>query len=197
MPKIIIPDLYCQVAVHFHPGNGGKACVNVFGVSLDSHLDQTAVDGLSDDLADAYKDWLASPGTYDSIRVLENNGGDLLDWQSTSSAGSAAGGADVLPPNVMAMVDKKTGLSGRKFRGRTFLPDLNEGNVSDNGTLNGTALTALQAWADAVTTAFASGVFLNQVLLHTNVPGPDPSPTPLVGFTANSRVATLKSRYVR
>jgi hypothetical protein len=53
------------------------------------------------------------------------------------------------PPNVAALVQKKTGFGGRGNRGRVYLPwSVNEGEVDEIGQLTAVARTALQTAVD-------------------------------------------------
>lgn len=194
---IIIPPGFCQITTHFHAGSNNQACNNVFGAELDSPLDQTTVDEFSVALSVIYLDWLAGGATYDGLTILEGNDGPPLLWQSFGGIGTSVNPNDTCPPNVQVIIDKKTGFSGRKFRGRTYLPDVDEENVGSDGVLDSDALLAAQAFADGITTNLSSTPFVQQVLLHTARPGPDPAPTPVASYTVTPRVATLRPRFKR
>lgn len=54
------------------------------------------------------------------------------------------------PYNVAAIITKETGLAGRQYRGRIFLPFLADTDISDQQTINAAPMTALNNLAAAL-----------------------------------------------
>lgn len=101
-------------------------------------------------------------------------------------------GFNVLPPNCAVLMNKNTGVGGRRNRGRAFLPPVNpiEGNVDAAGVIASSFLTGLQT---RYTAAFASLVAagLKPQLFHQT--GAQ-TPTALTSWTLQSKIATQRRR---
>lgn len=191
---VIIPPGFCQVVVNLRSGRSSHACRNVYGWTLVNPLDQTQVDSFCDDLAAAYKPVLNSASHFDGIRVLEGqDGGDPIEWNSTSSAGVGTTTGDLTSPQVQALIKKTTALSGRHNRGRTFVIDPKESWVNDDGSLNSTAISAYSTMADAVYSSGDGDPFELMCILHST----SQVPTPVTTFAVEPQVATLRGRFPR
>lgn len=194
MAAVIIPEGYAQVEVHFRQADTGKRCSNTFGVKVPTPLTQSDVNTLSTSLAAAYKPILHTGSVYDGIRVLEGASGPALVWESASGAG--AGSRTVTnrtTPQVQFMVEKRTALSGRQFRGRTFHVDVGETDVDATGAIAGSVITLLTTFADAVMAALVAGTYDGMVILHTD----STTPTVVTSYIPDALVATLRRRYSR
>jgi hypothetical protein len=82
----------------------------------------------------------------------------------------------ILPANVTLAVGNRTGLAGRKFRGRTYIPGIGSSwiNVLDDVTSVGlativTGLSALDAFLTGETPALTEVIFHRATNTHTNV----------------------------
>lgn len=191
---VIIPPGYAQVIVNLRSGRSSHACKNIYGWTLADSLTQAAVDEFCDDLAAAYKPVMNSASHFDGIRVLEGqDGGDPIEWNSTSSAGVGTTTGDLTSPQVMALLKKTTALSGRHNRGRTFVIDPKESWVNDDGSLNSTAISAYSTMADAVYSSGDIAFFGLMTILHST----SQVPTPVTTFTVEGQVATLRGRFPR
>lgn len=109
---------------------------------------------------------------------------------SYSLTGSAIGTA--VPPNVALLVRKVTNQGGRQGRGRMFVPGFTEPDVSGSGTINSGYLANLQAMADDTYDSLVADLLL-PVLFHDSA-GPITTPTSIVSFTVDARVATQRRR---
>lgn len=97
--------------------------------------------------------------------------------------------------NTAFLIDKQTGLSGRRFKGRMYLPGVSETDIDHNGIVTGGKQVA-------VTTAMGNlinslqGFHFDVYLLH----GPrkdgltPPPPTFITGMSCSARVATQRDR---
>lgn len=110
---------------------------------------------------------------------------------STPGAGSNTG----MTPNVTFLVHKTTLFGGHAGRGRMFIPGLQESSVSEAGILDGGTVTALQTAMDDLLTALGT-VLLIPVLLH-GVGSPLTTPSTIVDFTVDAKVATQRRRLRR
>lgn len=112
---------------------------------------------------------------------------------SCNVTGNATGDSD--SPNVATLVRKNTGFGGRTGRGRFFLPGAPSTYLNQDGTFGSTWPVTLQARLDDWYTAqLAAG--LVPVLLHSE-DSPVTTPMPIVGFSADIRVATQRRRLRR
>lgn len=100
------------------------------------------------------------------------------------------GSASVASPQVAALVSKRTGLGGRRNRGRLYLPGVVETSVDGGGYLTGTfatdLATAVGNWLDETV-----DVEMPMVLLHGSAPS---DPTPITSLVLSPKVATQRRR---
>lgn len=191
----MIPPGYIQWTVNFRPGSTGRLCHSVFGVKVASPPTQSDVDAVSTTLSGIYRGFVKTPGRYDGSRILiGQDGGDPLELNTTAGNGTGTTTTAMLTPQVMMMIRKSTALAGRKHRGRTFIPDVQESLVDSDGTIQSSLLTGYQTSASDLFSLFAAGpVFDGMVLLHTD----STVPTPVTSYTVQAKVATLRPRYER
>lgn len=65
---------------------------------------------------------------------------------------------EVLPGNVTSTVSWRTGLAGRRFRGRIYIPGLNEGNVDSQDLISSTIVNLLSSAAiSLISSALTNG----------------------------------------
>lgn len=108
--------------------------------------------------------------------------------------GTYAGNA--LPPNCAALVQKRTGLGGRRNRGRLYLPGIPEAAVGPAGLLIGTypagASAEVQGWFTALA---AVGGISEPYLFHTTDPlTAGIPPTIITSVTLAPKIATQRRR---
>lgn len=194
MSPIVIPAGFVEVTAHFSTGGGSRPCVSVYGCKGGvAPPAQSEIDQLSLALGNAYKARLNGGGGWQGIRAVFLNGGVLQVLTSVSGAGAGASGSALCPPNVQVLIRKQTLLFGRQGMGRTFIGDVPEANINDNGGLDGTALTNYGNMATAINGAFNAAPFVGMYLLHPNAT----APTLVNSFTVEPKVATLRRRFVR
>lgn len=153
-PLPVIPDVY-RCALKWANASGGYA-INV------THWHYLG--GLTDPLAiaaDLAAKWIANDTAAMYGAQTISMSGDLftitpLDGSTASVDVAASGvigtsGGQTIP-NMAAVIKLKTGLRGREYRGRVYLPGVSE-SLSDNGLLSGNALPANlgPAWAQFLT----------------------------------------------
>jgi hypothetical protein len=130
--------------------------------------------------------------TYFDVTAVVNNAGVLSE--AVLPVGSAGGGGAVpVAPQVAVLIKKTSGVIGKAFRGRIYVPYCQSNDfVTENDRLNPTQLTA---WQGVVTTLFndeAADTFSNaMVLLHRNVLT---APTAITALTVEQTVATQRRR---
>lgn len=127
------------------------------------------------------------------------DGGPPAVYESTDPPGSLGGAGDPLPQNCAVLMRKRTSASGRRGRGRCYLPGIAEDVVEPNGEIGGPTVTSWQNRANAWFTALTEpGVGLpayEPYLLHRSEGmGTEPPPTPITTFVIDSRIATQRRR---
>lgn len=125
-------------------------------------------------------------------RVLYNNAGFLFsDVDTTVTQGA---GSNAAPPmNVAVLVNKVTGLAGRKYRGRLFAPPtVHENTVTAAGQIDSSTLSTLQTqWNGVFTHMVAQDI--PPYLQHQD----GSNPTPLLSYSVSERVGTIGRRMRR
>lgn len=191
---VIIPPGFAQVRVLYTHGQTGLALSNAYGVDLADSLDQTEVDSKSTAFAALFKPILATGSLFSGLHVVEGQDGAPLVWDSVAGAGAGTRSvSDPATPQVQFMCDKKTSLGGRKFRGRSFHPDVKEADVGGNGALSATPVTLFNTFTAGVLGVFAAAPFDGMVILH----GDATLPTDVTSYAIDPFVATLRDRYPR
>lgn len=125
-------------------------------------------------------------------RVLCNDGSAVLKIgeSPTIITGTGAATANTISSGCV-LIQKRTGSSGRKFRGRMYVPTYNipEGNINPAGIIDNAQVTALQTmWSDFLTDLVTADAAL--VLLHSGVE----SPTIVASLAVQPMLATQRRR---
>lgn len=133
-------------------------------------------------------------GTTSIFGVVEE--GDGLYENPENLAGTF--GPSACPPNCAILVQKKTGLAGRKNRGRCFVPPFSvlEGDFDAAGRMTGaiaTGVTGLyEAWRDEAETEGYAFHLLHQY--DDEAIGTPPAPTPIINLAVSPLLATQRNR---
>ncbi|MBA0084876.1 MAG: hypothetical protein HRJ53_07765, partial [Acidobacteria bacterium Pan2503] len=118
---------------------------------------------------DAAHAWVTGPGftqiqtpsiTFGNIEVRKVDGStissDLTVSPYSGSHGAATNGPEAI--QVAPIVTWRTGLAGRAYRGRSYIPGAESGNVISTGALwNSTFQSKIQAGANAFLATLATG----------------------------------------
>jgi hypothetical protein len=105
------------------------------------------------------------------------------------------GGSATLPQNIALLVRKRSGLVGRRYRGRMYIPGIQENYVSARGEV----LTQFRTDVNVNLAAFlaavqSAGGVTNMVILHSNVAGAPIAPTVVTSLDLDPVVATQRRR---
>jgi hypothetical protein len=108
--------------------------------------------------------------------------------------GTATGAA--LPQNVAGLVQKRTQSSGRRNRGRFYLPGLREGEVSDTGQISSGSLVGINGVLASWLAKFGATLtnVEDMVILHNLGVSPAAGPTIVTQLLLDPVVATQRRR---
>jgi hypothetical protein len=109
-------------------------------------------------------------------------------WEALRSL-VGSGNPSALPNNCAYLYKKLTAISGRRGRGRMYIPPYigAEGNVNSVGVIDEATRVAIE---DYLALAMPGDDY---VLLHDTVPS-TMAPTPIIGFSLDRRIATQRRR---
>lgn len=174
------------------------------GYSPDSGIDPTAhasaifnaaagVTGICEDAG------MMEEFTFNHVTCTFNDGGTFVGGAST--AGAVTGTVSSGNPQIISsavVVQKRTGLVGRHYKGRVFFPYMvnNEGNVDNMGNINSASMGALQTrWNQFYhLLSVATPVIIPNLLHHTPAIGTAPVPTPITSFLVTPKTGTQRRR---
>jgi hypothetical protein len=192
-----IPDGYAQLNFRFT----GSAAPTGAECTLGINLEATSVD--PEALGDLAFGWVEDSGlkadwssqiTLSSILVKY---GPTLTGPSGIATGEIIGtysSSDELA-NTSFLFHKNTAFGGRAGKGRMYWPGAPMQEADSGGVLDGTFLTAVNTDLNALY-AQITGDSLTPVLLHGDE-SPLTTPTPLLGFSCDAKLATQRRRLRR
>lgn len=188
-----IPTGYYEAAVEIViPGDAGPAYV-VFG-------GDGSVLGSASNIDLALQAVLVNVGGFISMVPSADSIGDVTVRYTTSpgvteisestlAAPGLAGGTPP-PPQVCTLIQKVSGLAGRKNRGRMYLPAVDEGQIGTDGIYLAATLGPLQTFATQFLADLSSSS-IPMAILHTS---PADTPTPVSSLNVSAKVATQRRR---
>lgn len=196
---VVIPPSYGEATVNYISANSGLRYQNVWGYKFTTVGDYDTGD--LDDLAAAIGVFIQENlnGTSDVVDVVfRTDIGAAAPLEHTTPLGllGSQGGSPLLTPQVMKLFAKRTGVAARWARGRTFVPEVVEADVDGSGLIEATPLAALQSLADDLLAAFEVGALDGMFVLHDET-SPALGPNQVTSYTAEPKVATLRTRYKR
>jgi hypothetical protein len=156
-----------------------------------------------EDLADTWTDgWgLANQDptyTYKGVKVEVGQDGDPLVFTAVRTAVGTHSTAGRMPNNCALLIRKNGALSGRRHRGRNYLPPfgVGEDNVNNLGMIDSSVMTGLQTLTTSWFVALATVGFVNHVcILHTpNPDDPEELPDVVQSFAMEQQIATQRRR---
>lgn len=187
-----IPPEFIETVMHFtQPGQDGDI-VTTMGWAGSSNDVQDDAGGIVDAMAELMGN-LADSCIFNSLSVtVGQDGADDVTFElPTNTPGSSTG--EALPPNNAILLQKRTGLGGRRGRGRSYLPGAVDSGVNEDGTLDGGYQNGVQAnIADCISGMAAVGADgFTPVLLHQTAPF---APTDILTWLCQPKIATQRTR---
>jgi hypothetical protein len=189
-----IPIGFVQVAFKMQRSGGGDIALVTEAFSLESNTPPSSaiVQGLFDAFSSQMKVVLQVGWRF--VGATGRFGASPLG-PTFEVAGSIQGTSSgfAVPPNVAALVQKRTGMGGRSNRGRFYFPGVDEGSVDEGGFMSAALRTSVQNAVGAYIGAAQAVVGVaGAVILHdTTVVG---SPTPVVEHQVQALLATQRRR---
>jgi hypothetical protein len=157
----------CDVLIRFK-NYAAADCITTFQLAADHDIDWTGGEGqdIADQLgasgaggwADDFRAILTPNSLLSDIKVVQTHqpgtspGGLHEALHSIAAAGTGTSGDQKVPAAASVVITKQTARTGRRFRGRMFLPGAeNSAYIGGNNWLASSAyLTAVQAFVDKV-----------------------------------------------
>lgn len=197
-----IPPGYAQISLRMSDTSVPHPMVVTMGAKLTTTPPPvSSASQLLTALSNAFKPLFPSSVTFTSVHLLVGNDGPPMAADASGSVAGTRVGVSLAPPQVAWIIQKKTAFAGRQFRGRLFLPFVNETNVNASGTLDPSDVTLLSnacAALDALPSGTPAANITNWAILHREPKsGSAPAPTAVSVHIASSKVATQRRRLER
>lgn len=193
---VVIPPGFGQAAIYQSRTGDPEAYVSVFGIEMSDALDpNTTAAAVAGRFAAAFETEMPAEQRVVrcQVRIGQDGGPPVIgEW-----AGSLAGAApsNLVPQNSCTLVRWSSGLGGRRGRGRTFLPWVHEGGVSNTGELTPTAISQTQTCVDDFLESMAGDPApLPLYILHAPGLTTAPAPTLITGGSVANLIATQRRR---
>lgn len=197
--SLVIPDGYSNWHLTFTNVNGGASAKSTvaFGMATPGALAQADVGRIANILRDGLTGRFDSGWTLGPTHVVEG-GTPPMVWDDTGTeAGTIVIGTDVTPA-VALVVSKSTGLLGKPFRGRLYLPGLSEAAVSEAGIVDGTFVNLYQtAFDDLQDDLIADAAVESLQLFHDETSPFANTPTTIQSFVVRNVIGSMRPRQRR
>lgn len=166
-----------------------QAIVNVWHVTSISGNEINIANGFVSSVVPALRVFLNDEYMCDDVVVT--NVTTLEQYTQSINQPGQNNAADMLPPQNAAVLSLKTGLAGKKYRGRSFIGPLSE-NDQIAGTWNSTLLAAMDNLGDALMSDWPSLFTGSLVIYHKG----DGTSTPVNSYVSRPTVYTQRRRTI-
>lgn len=203
----VIPPGFAEISQELRLSGYPRSAYVTYGIAIKGT--QGASMGLAEQAYNAFYagmgNYMDSHVTFGRCRaVIGQDGGDpLLDEYDGGENGGSS--RESPPPAIAVLINKNTGVGGRRNRGRMFMPwYAPEGSISEAGTMTTGVLGSIRSSANimlANLTGTADDInppewdlLDGMVILHGPLLGP---PTPVTSLTVSATVSTQRRRQLR
>lgn len=209
MAELLLPDGYAMVTLRWRLDGDNEEMMSTFAGRVSTDIEDDSSSNLAEGIYQAWMSFFTASAiragwNFVGVDVLKGprDAGEFGQFEDLVAGGSSGA---ALPNNCAMLVRKVTGLTGRRHRGRMYIPPcyFSESDVDARGFIATTPLTGLQTGLTAFMTAVTSGgsheAFEQLELLHTDNGG-DPdllAPTPVTGLAIQPQLATMRKRMRR
>lgn len=201
--KLVIPDDFAQLSfVHTQVGVPDEIICTLGVREQTGDLEQSDLDDVRDAWVANIVPMLSDLMTFEKVVARDAGGVFLESFDGTAGASSS----QFLPVSNAVIVEKRTGVSGRRNRGRMYLPVAGDASTDSAGVVDGTALAGIQTNMDGLQTDIETAMGAapgGMYILHSKGwdgavepadPGNAPAPTLITSFVAKSLIGTQRRR---
>jgi len=196
-----IPNGFMNVHLTIANVSGLNSAMNSVALGLEMSV---AFDGVADfpRIANLFRDGISA--RYDNLWTMGPTRGEftfagvryVLEDTGTEAGTHAL--MDNAPPAVALVVSKKTVRLGKAFRGRMYMPGVDEVKISEGGIVDGAEVNAWQASMDALRAALIADAAIVDVVLFHSVGSPEANtPTSISRLLVRNVVGTMRPRQRR
>jgi len=199
--KQVIPADYYECVLEHHVTGAPDVTICTFGVYMGG---ASMNDAILDDIADVWSTKVL-PACHPTVvfyRITASDAGGVVSERFPGTNGADTN--DPAPVSTAIIIAKRTGTSGRRYRGRMYVPAVNDTLVDIGGNLDPTVAAAYQAEIDDVLPDLAAKPqAIQMVLLHSKGwdgavepadPGNAPAPTVVTSLVVQPRIGTQRRR---
>lgn len=194
---LVIPPNFWQASLPLKNEAVLRPAVITFGVNLTSYVDPIA--GAPDEIlacfATGFESVIDPSVTFGPVSLFHYEAGG--EGGSIVGDGSVVGtrvGNNSIPPQVAAIVRKRTARAGRAGRGRFFLPwCVDRDDVQEDGNISITEVPTLQAAADDFLDALVLSN-INMVILHDDEITGSTTPNTVTSLSVDAHTGTQRRR---
>lgn len=192
--SLVIPPGFGQAVYRFALAGDPEECLTTIGFPMAGYDDgQDAADNLAGDFRLAVGVGVILLGwSFIGVRVyVGQDGGPPTVFESATIAHVGTNAGPALPPNCAFLIQKRSAAAGRRNRGRMFIPagvGVGEDSVPVTGVMAEAQRAALEVrytdWLDAAP----------KVILHDSATPGGATPTAIVNYIVQARLATVRRR---
>lgn len=200
MPLVIPPDNANVIVTMTNAVGGLSGRTSIaLGLSLTEVIDQTDVGRISNLFRDGLAPLLDTSWLVGPTHFVVNQEGEMQVFDDTGTEAGTGGAAQLgTTPAVAVVVSKVTGLLGRAYRGRIYMPGLREADVDESGTITGSVVNTYQSAFDALHTALVADSAVNSpALFHSEGTLHAGEWTNINSFRVRNIVGTMRPRQRR
>lgn len=201
---LVIPDGFGNAVLSWNFTGRSNPLTVGLGFSPDSGTDPSA---MADDIfaaattggAPCAAASMVAGYTFNGVTVTYNDGGTIVGGASSLSpvVGTASGSNPMIIGSTF-LVQKRSGLVGKKFRGRFYWPISygTETGIDALGNLDSTDQSVFQGYMTAFfdNLLASTPAYIPNILHHQPAVGSPPVPTVITSFALSGKVATQRRR---
>jgi hypothetical protein len=201
---IPVPDTVELVIVFQQSGREQRIVINVTNAVAWSIITmETFATSIVEYLAHATFGFMTANSSIEKITLtdLTTASSPSFDWTTGLTGNLPVSGTHVgdnAPLQAALVTTWRTALRGRSFRGRTYMPNLADDDIENDGETVPTArVTQQQTWLSGLNAAIATTTGVNQVIVSRRaggVPRVTGVATPIVSWDTNNHIDTQRRR---
>lgn len=151
---VVVPNAV-RVTLYFN--FNGELAVNVYGARIISGLiDQARAEAVGGAIKAAFTAQAATFATTTSllkVGLRDIRSANMPEFRDSGAATVGTSPGDALPRNVAAVVTLRTALSGKRYRGRSYIGGFTENENTASGQISAALQASLVSWVSGVSGA--------------------------------------------